>query len=185
MRRTALLALVLALAGCGEPAAVEPRPEPRAAGPQRMELRWRETYPGPSGERLVFVVDSFEVTGTGWAARVAVTNATTVPFAARPSAGASSYGVMLFATGDLGEVEDAAASGDLPAVREAAEIEPEPPNVLAAGATWRGRLSAPGSLAAGSHVRVVFGPLEARGDAPPDMEPVVVWITDRSYRLRA
>jgi hypothetical protein len=184
VRRTALLALAIALAGCGGTVEERPRPEPRAAGPQRAELAWRERYPTTGRERLVFVVDTFEVTKTGWTARVAVTNETGIRFAARPTPGASSYGLMLFATGDLSELEEAASEGRLPAVREASEIAPAPPRVLAPGVTWRARFAAPGTLPAGSHVRVVFGPLEAEGEPPEDMEPRVVWITDRSYRLR-
>jgi hypothetical protein len=184
VRRTALLALTIALAGCGDTVEERPRPEPRAAPPQRAELAWRESYPAGGRERLVFAVDTIEVTKNGWTARVAVTNDTGVPFAARPSPGASSYGVMLFATGDLGELEDAASEGRLPAVREAAQIDPAPPRVLAPGVTWRARFTSPGTLPAASHVRVVFGPLLAQGEPPEEMEERVVWITDRSYRLR-
>jgi hypothetical protein len=184
VRRTVLLALVAALAGCGTPAEVRPRPEPRAAAPQRVEPGWRETYPATGRERLVFLVDSLEVTSRGWTARIGVRNETGVPYAARPGTADSRYGLMLFATGDLGELEDAASSGGLPPVREAATIEPEPPASLAAGATWRATLSAPGSLPAGSHVRVVFGPLRAEGEPPEGLEAEIVWITDRSHRLR-
>jgi hypothetical protein len=35
----------------------------------------------------------------------------------------------------------------------------------------------------GSFVRVSFGTLVALGDPPPEMQPNVVWITDRAYRL--
>jgi hypothetical protein len=55
--------------------------------------------------------------------------------------------------------------------------------VLAPKQTWRATISAPGSLADGAYVRVSFGPLVAKGDPPDGMEPRVVWITDRSYRL--
>lgn len=184
MRRTVALALALVTAGCGTQAEPRPRSSPAPAEPQRVELGWREPYPAVNGERLVFEVASFEVTEEGWAAEVAVTNSTTVSFAARPSAVERRYGVMLFATGDLAELEDAAGSGGLPAVRDATEIRPQPPQVLGPGATWRARLSARGALAAGSYVRVVFGPLRAEGEPPEEMEAVVVWITDRSYRLR-
>jgi hypothetical protein len=184
VRRTALLALALALAGCGQPAREQPRPEARAAGPQSVELGWRETYPARTSDRLVFAVDSLEVTGSGWSADVAITNSTSVPFDARPSEADSRYGLMLFATGDLSELEDSNRSGGLPRPRGAEAIEPLPPTVLAPGATWRARLSASGSLPAGSYVRVVFGPLVAQGEPPEEMEPMVTWITDRSYRLR-
>ena len=53
------------------------------------------------------------------------------------------------------------------------------------GDGWRGTISAPGSLASGRWVRVVFGPLVAVGDPPDDMRSRFVWITDHAYRLRA
>ena len=55
--------------------------------------------------------------------------------------------------------------------------------MLAPNQTWRTTMSAPGSLADGAYVRVSFGPFQAKGDPPEDMDPIVVWITDRSYRL--
>ena len=55
--------------------------------------------------------------------------------------------------------------------------------MLAPNQTWRATISAPGSLADGTYVRVSFGPLRAKGEPPEGMRPIVVWITDRSYRL--
>lgn len=181
MRRPLLLAAVLLLAGCGgaEPAPVE---VVRAAEPQQAELGWRENYPS-SGQRLVFAVDTLEITATGWSAAIAVTNSTAIPFELGERRAELSYGLMLFATGDLGELDDAARSGRLPAPRLAARLEPSPPDVLAPRQTWRTTISAPGSLADGAYVRVSFGPLRAEGDPPPGIEPTVIWITDRSYRL--
>jgi hypothetical protein len=186
MRRTALLALALALlvAGCGETPVRDPRPAPRAAEPQRAELGWNEAYPPGGSEQLRFQVESLEVTDAGWSARIAVTNETSVPFEARPRELERRYGVMLFATGDLAELEEASREGALPKTRPATRIEPEPPAVIAPGATWRALLSAPGALAAGSHVRIVFGPFRAEGEPPEGLEPTVTWITDSSYRLR-
>lgn len=185
MRRNVLLGVAFALAGCA--GAVEERPPqvPEAAEPQRAELRWRESYPGPGGERLVFVVERFEVTSDGWSANVAITNATTVPYAARTSRPSElRYGLMLFASPDEDEFERANEEGRLPAVRLASEIDPPPPWALAPGATWRTTLSARGSLPAGAYVRLVFGRLRARGRPPEGMERFLTWITDRSHRLR-
>lgn len=183
MRRTVLpLALALLLGGCGAATTGGPVPLPEAATPQRAELGWREAYPGRSGERLVFVVEELAVTADGWTARVAVSNRTSVAFdSGRPVD--FRYGLMLFATGDLGELEEAARSGGLPSVRQASSIEPPPPAVLRPGATWRATLSAAGSLPAGAYARVVFGPLSTAGDPPEGVEPVVVWITDNAHRL--
>ena len=90
---------------------------------------------------------------------------------------------MLFATGELEELEKANREGRMPAVRLADEMKPAPPDLLAPGATWRATLSGRGSLADGSWVRVAFGPFRAVGDPPPGIGPVVYWITDRAYEL--
>lgn len=184
MRRTvSLLALVLALAGC---AATEPeRPPlgpPRAAEPQRVELRWRESWVGPESGRLVFEVDELDVTANGWSVRIAVRNESATGFEIETGPFDYGFGLMLFATGDLEAVEEANREGRLPAIRRATRIEPEPPRVLRPGVTWRATLSAPGSLADGSWMRVVFGTFLGQGDAPEEFRRVV-WFTDRSYRL--
>ena len=62
---------------------------------------------------------------------------------------------------------------------------PELPARLGPGESWRGTISAPGSLASGRWVRVAFGPLVAAGDPPDDMPSQFVWITDHAYHLRA
>ncbi len=181
VRRTVSLLAALLLAGCADP---EPTPigPARAAEPQHAQLGWRESYPA-SGERLVFAVETLTVRENGWSVTVSVTNKTRIPFRAGREEVELQYGLMLFATGDLSELDDAARAGELPAVRRATKIEPALPAVLRPNQTWRATLSAPGSLADGSFVRVSFGPLRAEGDPPEEMEPVVVWITDRSHRL--
>ena len=180
MRRTVLLA-VLVLAGCGgsDPEPIAPA---RSAEPQRATLGWRESYP-PAGERLLFAVDELDVRADGWSVMVAVTNRTKVPFDLGDSDAELDFGLMLFATGDLSEVEDAARRGALPTVRRATSLEPSPPDELAPGATWRTTLSASGPLSDGSYLRVTFGPLTAKGDPPDEMEPVVFWITDHAHKL--
>lgn len=181
MRRPLLLAAVLLLAGCGA-VDVEPIGPVRAAEPQRVELDWRERYP-PTGPGLRFAVHTLEVRPDGWSADISVTNKTRIPFELGGGETALQFGLMLFASGELEELEEAAANGQLPAPRLAAGLEPAPPGALAPNATWRTTISAPGALLDGSYVRVSFGPLRARGEPPDEMEPVVLWITDRSYRL--
>jgi len=181
MRRTVLLAVLL-LTGCADAPEPEPIPPARAAEPQRVALDWLESYPS-TGERLRFAVDVLTVRSEDWSVEIAVTNATRSSFELGANRAELSFGLMLFATGELEELEELSREGELPPVRLPRTIEPAPPDVLAPGATWRVTLSGPGSLADGSYLRVAFGPLRAVGEPPPDMEPVVFWITDRSHRL--
>ena len=185
MRRTLALAVLVVAAGCGAPVDDDrPWAPARPAELQRAELGWHEPYPAPGLDRLVFAVESFEVTSRGWAAEVSIRNDASIRFEMRPDEVQLRYGLMLFASADATELDEANESGRLPFVRPALELEPEPPAMLAPGATWRARVSARGSLPAGAHVRLVFGPLRAQGKLPEGMRRVITWITDRSYRLR-
>jgi hypothetical protein len=185
--RFVLLALSLALmtlgAGCGsEP--IETTPV-AAAPPQNATLDWVERSP-PTGPALVFRVFRFAVTETGWEADVEVENTTEIVWelGADPVGVEQSFGIMLFATRGLDELERRNRDGDLPGIRPARSFEPRLAARLAPGDRWRGVVSAPGSLAAGRYVRVVFGPLVAVGDPPEGMPAQFVWITDHAYRLR-
>lgn len=165
----------------------EPTEEVRgvAAGPQTAKLRWREPY-GTPGERLVFSVDSLEVMRDGWKARVSVENKTSIPWElGDPRATLDrSFGLMLFASGELKELEELNASNALPAIRAATRYVPELPKILEPRAKWTGTISARGALVAGSWVRVVFGSLISVGKPPDELDERVVWITDHAYRLR-
>jgi hypothetical protein len=174
-----LLVTALLLAGCGT-TATEPVQQARPAEPQRAELKWRERYP-PTGPGLRFAVDTLVVNRDGWSAEVAVTNDTGISFEVDPNR--RQFGLMLFESSSLEELERASRDGSLPAPRLAATLQPDPPEVLGPGETWRATISAPGALADDSWVRVVFGPFSALDDPPEGMEPVVSWITDRSHRL--
>jgi len=176
--RLCLLCLVLAASGCGTTRESAPTPPPRAAEPQARELGWREAYP-ETGPQLRFRVGRLEVREDGWSVEVAIENATSISFelGARPLE--LQFGLALFRTGELEELENAL----LPSIRRAETIEPPPPDVLRAGQSWRTTLSAPGSLADGTFLRVSFGTLVAVGEPPPNMQPAVVWITDKSFRL--
>jgi hypothetical protein len=155
-----------------------------AAGPQTARLGWRETYGAP-GEQVVFTVDTLSVTSTGWKAGVGVDNRSSVAWELAPDATPDgTFGLRLFETGDKDELDERNQSGTLPAVRAATRYSPELPNILEPKASWRGRISAPGALVAGSWARVVFGTLIAVGKPPEGMEEVFVWITDNAYRLR-
>ena len=147
-----------------------------------MELGWREAYPA-TGPQLRFFVDRLEVREEGWSVDIAVENATTIPFELGSRPVELRFGVMLFASGSLEELETDSREGTLPAPRRAASIVPPPPPAISPGTTWRARLSGPGSLADGSFVRVSFGTFVAVGEPPPEMEPAVVWITDKAHRL--
>jgi hypothetical protein len=181
MRRHLSVLAVLLLAGCGATRQAEPVEPAHAAEPQEAELGWRERYPS-TGMHLRFDVDRLEVRRSGWSVEIAVTNSTRIPFELGQPAELE-FGLMLFETGDLDELTEAVKTAGLPALRRARSIEPPPPHVLQPGATWRATLSAPGSLADGSWVRVSFGPFDAVGTPPERMQPHVGWITDKAYRL--
>jgi hypothetical protein len=178
-----LVALGAALAGFAFSSAAErlrndsgQAPASAAAGPQRADLHWRETL-GPGRERLVFVVESLEVVSE---------NDTSVAYGlGDPRATIDrSFGLMLFSSGDIAELERLNASGELPALRRAVRYEPELPAILEPRSSWTGVISAPGALVAGSWVRVVLGALVAVGKTPEGLPERVIWITDHAYRLR-
>ena len=175
------IVLVLALAGCGG-AADQTLPPARAAEPQGVRLDWRESYPA-RGRRLTFGVDRLEVTADGWSAEVSIANGTRIRFELGKRPLQLAFGLMLFQDGDLETLDEQAQNGRLPPLREAVEIEPPPPAVLAPSQTWRATISAPGSLADSAYVRVSFGTLVAESEPPEGILPSLVWITDRTYRL--
>jgi hypothetical protein len=155
-----------------------------AAGSQKAELEWRETY-GPAGEQVVFTVDSLEVTQTGWRARVGVENASSIAWELDPGAAPDgTFGLQLFKTGEPDELETRNKERTLPAVRAATLYEPELPSILEPDASWSGVMSARGALVADSWARVVFGTLIAVGKPPDELDGLVVWITDNTYRLQ-
>ena len=173
----------LAVAGCRtETAELAPS---RPAGVQQAELGWAERQP-TSGPGLVFAVHGFEITKDGWSAEIGIENRTAIEWELSSDrlAPARSFGVMLFATGELDELVNRNRNNDLPGLREALKIEPILPYRLEPNDEWRGTISAPGTLAAGRYVRLVFGPLLAVGEAPDGLRTDIVWITDHAYRLR-
>lgn len=182
MRWTVLsLCLCAVLAGCGS-VAREPAALREPAEPQQAVLTWRESY-GDGARRLRFEVASLDVREDGWSARIAIENETGISFELGKRPLTLRFGLMLFADGLQETLDEANRAGELPALRGAVTIEPPPPDVLAPGARWAATLAAPGALANGSYVRVAFGTLVAVGDPPGEMQPVVIWITDRAYRL--
>jgi hypothetical protein len=184
-RRVVVLVLATALlvAGCGS--SERPPTNSEAATPQQAELGWEERSP-PTGPALVFRAHRFEETRDGWQADVEIENRTAIPWelGANPVAVEQSFGVMLFATGELDEVERRGRDDSLPGLRAAQTFEPELPVQLGPGRRWRGTVSASGRLAAGRYMRVVFGPLVALGDPPEGLPSEFSWITDHAYRLR-
>lgn len=177
-----MLLAVLLLTGCAAPQTERPVLLAHAAEPQHAELGWVESYPS-EGQRLRFAVETLDVRPGGWSVEIEVTNLTRTSFELGVHRTQLSFGLMLFATGGLDELEDANRAGRLPPVRLAATMTPPPPDVLAAGAEWRTTLSGPGSLADRAYLRVAFGWLRAVGDPPSGMQRDVFWITDRSHRL--
>jgi hypothetical protein len=162
-----------------------PAEESVAAGPQTAMLFWRETF-GPPGQKLVFEVQRFQVLRDGWKAWVGLKNETDVAYeVGDPRATIDrSFGLMLFETGRTSELDSRNTENALPTLRPATRYKPELPKILESKGTWHGVISAPGSLVAGSWMRVVFGTLTAVGSTGDVLEDRVVWITDHAYRLR-
>lgn len=180
--RNVLLALAAAalLTGC-ESSNAPPLP-PGPASPQKVTLDWVERFPS-EGPGLVFRAHGFEVTSSGWQAEVELENDTATSWRIVESP-ATSFGVMLFTTDDVSEVEGRSRDGDLPGLRSAQSFDPPLPTSLLPGGTWRGTIAAPGRLAASLHMRIVFGQLVAVGEPPESMPTEFSWITDNSYELR-
>lgn len=156
-----------------------------AAGPQTARLGWAETF-GPKRGGFEFGVERFEVLENGWRARVSIQNDSSVAYDigdARATVDRS-FGLMLFSSGDTKELETRNDEGTLPALRPARVYEPSLPDVLEPHKAWRGTISGPGALVAGSWVRIVFGALVAIGRTPDDLPENIVWITDHAYRLK-
>jgi hypothetical protein len=179
-RAFVVLAAVLLLAGCSS-SETPPLP-PGPAPPQRAELHWTERYPG-QGAALVFSATRFEVTKSGWRAEIGLENqtSTTWRLVETPTTG---FGVMLFPSDEVSEVEARSSGGDLPGLREAQTFDPPLPPSLGPGESWHGAIGARGPLAAGLYARIVFGVLAATGDTPEGMTSQFSWITDHAYRLQ-
>jgi hypothetical protein len=181
-----LAALIVGLAAaCGGDSESTPLPSTAPAGPQSAELGWIERHE-ENGEFIEFRVDALEVTDDGWAAEVAITNETSADYAlGDPEASLDRrFGLMLFKTGDLRELEQRNQADDLPGLRRADSFEPPLPLVIESGSTWSGTISARGALAAGLFARVVFGTLVPVGESPAGFPERLVWITDNSYYLK-
>jgi hypothetical protein len=176
--------LALAAAGCGSGGASTVVPAAVKAPPQTAHLGWVEPYPVEK-PALVFGVSSFTVTADGWRADISVENRSDIGW----EVGSAQYeadlafGVLLFPTGDLEELERRNRDRDLPAIRHATSYAPALPDVLRPGATWRGTISAPGALAGGLWARISFGPFVSAGDPPEGATSPVVWFTDHAYHL--
>jgi hypothetical protein len=182
--RWTVLSLCVVAAGCGTvPAEPERSMTLRGpATPRTADLGWRESY-GEGTRRLRFEVERLAVREDGWTARIAIENETGIGWELGSRPLQLAFGLMLFADGRLETLDELNRRGALPPVRRAVTIEPPPPDALAAGERWEATLRAPGSLPAGSWIRVTFGTLFARSDPPGALEPRVIWITDRAYRL--
>jgi hypothetical protein len=154
-----------------------------AAGPQIAPVDWKESY-GETGERLVFTVDSIEVTEFGWKARIGIENRTKVGWElASGATPEGSFGLQLYRTRTKQELDERNRQGTLPASRAATRFVPELPRILERNASWNGTISARGPLVAGSWVRVVYGTLIAVGKPPSGFEDTFVWITDHAHQL--
>jgi hypothetical protein len=185
VHRVVVAAAVAALlAGCGRLDAHAP--VARGVGPappQTLELGWVERY-GDPGASLVFRVHELVVEEDGWRARVAVENDTDVAYAIGEGALLRDFGLLLFVTGGLEELQQRNQAADLPPVRRARRYDPPLPERLGPRERWSGTISAPGRLPAGRWARFGFGWFVAEASPPEGLGRRVYWITDRATRLR-
>ena len=124
MRAPLLLVAVLLLAGCGAAPSSSRSTLARAAEPQRAELDWRESYPS-TGQRLLFAVDSLDVTQEGLVGRHRGDERDDDPVRPRSRSGPTcSFGLMLFANDSLDELEAAADDGRLPPASPGDSVRP-------------------------------------------------------------
>jgi hypothetical protein len=185
VRLLLLLVLVTFLATACAEETPQPTPPSKAAPPQFKELDWIERFE-QDGATFVFRVRSLEVLPDGWRAEISVTNGTKVRYSvAAPDATAERvFGVMLFRSDDLREVEERSSSGELlPGIRRAQTFQPALPPVLEPDETWSGTIGAPGALAVGRWLRVVFGTFVPIGESPEGFPEELIWITDHAYQL--
>jgi len=173
--------VALTVGGCAGRQVTLPPATP--APPQQARLDWVEPT-SAKPPRLVFAVNRIDVLANGWRAEVAIRNDTAVRWElADPRTPEASFGLMLFVTGDLTELEGRIGDRDLPGARVAQAVVPPPPSQLEPGASWEGAISAPGALASGRWVRVVFGPLIATEETPDDLPTPLLWISDNAHLL--
>ena len=188
MRLLTLVALVLAVvtaAGCGGEEAT--LPPATAAPPQQATVDWVEPT-AKSGPKLVFEVQRLDVLQDGWRAAIAIRNECAVPrgsSAATASRRPWSSGSCSSSRRDLDEVEQRVKTSDLPGLRRAHTLTPCTPDGARARRDVEGTIAAPGSLAAGRWLRVIFGPLYPDGDPAGRLPRQLTWITDNAHRLRS
>jgi hypothetical protein len=186
MRPLPIVALVVLVAlgvtGCASNSVTVP--VATKAPPQTARLDWRERYPS-TNTALVFGVSEFTVTRDGWRAEISVENTSKISWTVGDPRFPDyrAFGVLLFPTGDLKDLERRSRDGDVPGLRDATSYTPALPKSLEPGQTWRGTIAAPGALAGGLWVRISFGPFASDGTPPEGAQTPVIWYTDHAYRL--
>ncbi len=183
MRAILIIALVaFAAAGCASQSVTVPTTI--RAPPQTASLDWKEPYPA-TNPALVFGVSQFTVTRDGWKANISVENTSEIAWiVGDPRFPAyREFGVLLFPSDNLKDLERRSRDGDVPGLRAATSYTPALPESIKPGETWRGTIAAPGALAGGLWVRIAFGPFSADGKPPKGAQTPVVWFTDHAYEL--
>jgi hypothetical protein len=174
MRAYWLLAVAVALVGCGSESVVSAPAEPRT-----FELDWVEES-RESG--LAFRVDRLVVRPDGWEVTASVANRSSAGYAIRRPhrPGESMFGLVLLETESGEEVRELTADfRKAPPFVEPNRIEPPLPRVLSPGSRWRGKMSGSTTLREGAALRILFGRFErTRGDPG-----YLLWVTRHAVRL--
>jgi hypothetical protein len=156
VRRVAVLALGLALAGCGRATHID------AAAPQVLHLDWYETDAG-----LSYSVRSIALTADGWRVEASVANrrATAIDVVFPHQAGHTKFGLIVSTRRELPRTNQFAALRT-PFFEQ--DERPPVPTTLGPGESWSGVFSGPGRPPQGAYLRVTFGrfvPPERPSDA--------------------
>jgi hypothetical protein len=178
VRAAAIAAAALASAGCGSTDHVV------WARPQTVRFHGSSDC-GPKGRNIEIHVQRLVLHRDGWRVDASIVNRTgTAVQISRPHhANQVQFGVDVFETDSLAEVERRVAQRAMHDNALAERVVPPFGHVLEAGERWRGSFSGPGRFPAGRYVRIEFGRFIFPGTVPPGLDAHFYCVTDDAPRL--
>jgi hypothetical protein len=178
VRYAVVAGAVLVSAGCGSTEHVAWAP------PQTVPFHGSSDC-GPKGRDIEIHVRRLVLRRDGWRVDASIANHTgTAVQVSRPHhPNHVQFGVDVFETNRLGEVERRVAQRAMHNNALAERVEPPLPHALEPGERWRGSFSGPGRLPAGRYVRIEFGRFTFPGTVPPGYPARFFCVTDDAPRL--